>query len=381
VENRRSRAGGPAGPVTLQDVATTAGVSLATASRALHGGTRVVTEQLRARVARAAADLGYTSNGPAQALARATTPVVGLIVHDITDAYFSAMAIGAMRVAHETGLLVLVCNTFRDPRLELDYLARLKAQRARGVLLFGSGFTGRDYQSALGRELASLTALGGRVVCVSPHGVAAHAVLPDHRAGGRLAAGHLAGLGHRRIGVLGGPANLLVSQERLRGFRDGLRRLDLPLPADQVTDGGFTRDGGHAATRDLLRRHPDLTAVFALNDVMAVGALAALRELHLPVPAGVSVLGFDDIALTTDVRPTLSTVHLPLEEIGAQGMRLLLDDPPTGTGDRPRTLRVPVRLVHRESTAPPGTAPPGTAPPGTARSNTTAGRAARSRAT
>src|SRR3954447_24551099 len=101
------------GPATLQDVAEAAGVSLATASRALHNGERVVRAELRERVEQAAASLGYTSHGPAQALAGATTPVVGLIVHDITDPYFSALAIGAMRVAHDRGLLVLVCNTFR----------------------------------------------------------------------------------------------------------------------------------------------------------------------------------------------------------------------------------------------------------------------------
>jgi LacI family transcriptional regulator len=336
--------------VTLQDVATEAGVSLATASRALHGGTRVVTAELRERVEKAATSLGYTSHGPAQALARATTPVVGLIVHDITDPYFSAMAIGAMRAAHESGLLVLVCNTFRDPLLELDYVARLRAQRARGVLLFGSGFTERSYQSNLHRELDLLIGLGGRVVCISPHGFSTDAVLPDHRDGGRIAAGHLAGLGHRRIGVITGPTNLLVNQERLRGFREHLRTLDIELPPGQIVKSDFTREGGRAAAVELLGRAPELTAVFALNDVMAVGVLAALRdELKLSVPDEVSVIGFDDIALTVDVQPALSTVHLPLEEIGREGMRMLLGDQPTST----RTIRVPATLVQRGSSAPP----------------------------
>jgi LacI family transcriptional regulator len=349
VGTKRSRVAGPATPVTLQDVAITAGVSLATASRALHGGNRVVTAQLRERVEQAARTLGYTSHGPAQALARATTPVVGLIVHDIADPYFSAMAIGAMRVAHDSGLLVLVCNTFRDPLLELDYVARLRAQRARGVLLFGSGFTERSYQANLHRELDSLAALAGRVVCISPHGFATDAVLPDHRDGGRLAAGHLAELGHRRIGVVSGPANLLVNQERLRGFRDQLRALDIPLPVERIIKADFTRESGRAAAHELLGRDPDLTAIFALNDVMAVGVLAALRdELKLSVPGDVSVIGFDDIALTTDVQPALSTIHLPLEEIGRHGMRLLLDEPAAGT----RTVRVPARLVPRGSSAP-----------------------------
>ena len=334
------------GAVTLQDVAAAAGVSLATASRSLHSGTRAPRAELRERVRRAAADLGYTSNGPAQALARSTTPVVGLIVHDITDPYFAGLAIGAMRVAHDNGLLVLVCNTFRDPALEFDYLSRLRAQRARGVLLLASGFSDQRYQDALRQELVSFAALDGRIACVSDHGIEADSVLPEHRAGARLVADHLVGLGHERIGVITGPANLLTSRERLQGFRERLRALDHPLPASQVARADFSRDGGRQAALELLERHPDLTAVFALNDMMAVGALTALREdLGRSVPREVSLVGYDDIPLTRDTYPALTTVHLPLEEIGEHGMRLLLHEL-----DGP--VRVPARLVERGSSGP-----------------------------
>jgi LacI family transcriptional regulator len=349
VSVKRSRS---EGPVTLQDVATAAGVSLATASRTLHNGTRAPRPELRERVMQAAASLGYTSNGPAQALARSTTPVVGLIVHDITDPYFSALAIGAMRVAHDHGLLVLVGNTFRDPALEFDYLARLRAQRARGVLLLASGFTEKRYHDDLRQELSAFTALGGRIACVSDHGIEVASVLPDHRGGARLVAEHLVALGHERIGVVTGPANLLTSRDRLQAFRDRLRALGHPLDPDRIERSDFTRDGGRAATADLMRRHPDLTAVFALNDMMAVGALVALREdLGRSAPDEVSVVGFDDVPLTRDLRPALTTVHLPLEEIGEHGMRLVL-------GDETGTVRVPATLVARESSGP---APAGTA--------------------
>jgi LacI family transcriptional regulator len=344
---KRSRSGGAA--VRLQDVAAAAGVSLATASRSLHDGTRAPRADLRERVRQAAAALGYSSHGPAQALARATTPVVGLIVHDIADPYFSALAIGAMRVAHESGLLVLVGNTFRDRVLELEYLARLKAQRARGVLLLASGFSDARYRTALRHELTSFESLGGRVACVSAHGFAADSVLPEHRGGARLVAEHLVGHGHERIGVVTGPADLLTSRDRLRGVRERLRELGCPLPRERVVRSDFTREGGRRAALELLARCPDLTAVFALNDMMAVGVLAALRDdLHRRVPDEVSVVGFDDVALTRDLCPSLTTVHLPLEEIGEQGMRLLLGDRPVAA----RTVRVPARLVERESSGP-----------------------------
>jgi LacI family transcriptional regulator len=333
----------------LQDVAAAAGVSLATASRSLHNGTREPRPDLRDRVRQVAAQLGYTSHGPAQALARATTPVVGLIVHDISDPYFAALAIGAMRVAHEHGLLVLVGNTFRDPALEFDYLARLRAQRARGVLMLASGFTDKRYQDNLRRELAALETLGGRIACVSDHGIEVDSVLPQHGDGARQVAEHLVGLGHDRIGVLAGPPNLRTSRERLAGFRDGLRALGHPLDPARVVRADFSRDGGRQAARQLLAEHPDLTAVFALNDMMAVGALTALRDdLGRKVPDEVSVVGFDDVPLTRDLQPPLTTVHLPLEEIGAQGMRFLLAERVVGAS----TLRVPARLVERASSGP-----------------------------
>jgi len=253
-----------------------------------------------------------------------------------------------MRVAHDSNLLVLVGNTFRDRTLELEYLSRLKAQRARGVLLLASGFSDPEYREAIRHELTTFEALGGRIACVSQHGLRADTVLPEHRAGARLVATHLVERGHERIGVVTGPPNLLTSRERLQGCRERLRDLGRPLAPERVERGDFSREGGRLTTLELMRRCPDITAVFALNDMMAVGALAALRDdLRLRIPDDVAVVGFDDIPLTRDVCPALTTVHLPLEEIGEQGMRLLLADRPA----KPRTVRIPVRLVERASTA------------------------------
>jgi LacI family transcriptional regulator len=156
-------------------------------------------------------------------------------------------------------------------------------------------------------------------------------------------------LGHERIGVVSGPGNLLTNRERMQGFRDQLRAAGVALPPERIVKSDFTRDGGHAAALELMARCPDLTAVFALNDAMAIGILAAVRDdLGRSVPGDVSVVGFDDIAPTRDVRPALSTVHLPLEEIGEHGMRFLLDEPGTGV----RTARVPARMVARDSSGP-----------------------------
>ncbi|WP_445189485.1 LacI family DNA-binding transcriptional regulator [Pseudonocardia sp. Cha107L01] len=341
---------GPGGLVTLQDVADSAGVSRATASRVLNGSSRVVGSELADRVHRAAKVLRYVSNAPAQALARSTSTVVGLIVHAVDDPYFSAIAAGAMRVAAEHDLLTMMASTFRDPEREIDYVSRLRAHRARGVLLVGSGFTATSITERLHEEIAAFAAGGGRVACIGEHSIPFDTVLPENRRGAEQAAKLLLALGHRRIGVVGGPPELTTVAHRLDGFRDTLRAAGVELPEHAIVAGDFTRDGGYAGMIELARRMPEVTAVFALNDPTAVGVMAALRdELGRRVPEEISVVGFDDIPAALDVSPTLTTVRLPLEEMGERAMRLLLDDP----GRPPRTLRVKAEVVSRGSTAPP----------------------------
>jgi len=343
----RASAGSPVGPVTLQDVADTAGVSRATASRVLNGSSRVVGPELADRVVRAAKSLRYVSNAPAQALARATSTVVGLIVHAVDDPYFSAIAAGAMRVATAHDLLTMMASTFRDPDREIDYVSRLRAHRARGLLLVGSGFTDPSIADRLYEEISAFAAGGGRVACIGDHSIPFDTVLPENRRGAEQAAKLLLALGHRRIGVVSGPPELTTVAHRLGGFLDTLRAAGVEVP---VVGGDFTRDGGYAGMLELAQRMPEVTAVFALNDPTAVGVMAALRdELGRRVPEEVSVVGFDDVPAALDVTPTLTTVRLPLEEMGERAMRLLLDAP----GHAPRTVRIKAEVVARASTAPP----------------------------
>lgn len=317
---------------TLQQVATLAGVSLATASRVLHGsGGRRVDPSLTSRVHDAATQLRYVAHAPAQSLARSRSTIVGLLVHDIADPYFAAIAAGAMRVAREHDLMVLVANTFRDPELERDYVARLRAQRARAILLAGSAFT--DF--SLTEELAAFASSGGRVAAIGGHGTGLDTIALDNRGGAAQVGQHLKALGHKEIGVITGPSTLATVTDRLEGFAN-VRKPRAVVAAD------FTREGGRAAALELMTRHPKLTALFAHNDLMAVGALAALRDLGR---TEVSVAGFDDLPVAVDVTPALTTVRLDLDGIGAQAMELVLGTQPPG-----RTVAVPASLIVRDST-------------------------------
>ncbi|MFI6496521.1 LacI family DNA-binding transcriptional regulator [Nonomuraea typhae] len=324
--------------VTLEDVARQAGVSLATASRVLNGSTRQVGAGLRARVEQAADELGYRANIAAQTLARGAGNVIGIVVHDLTDPYFAALADGAMRAAAGERLLVMVGTTHRDPEQEIAYVATLHAQRVRAVLLVGSRTDDADTTARLRGELGRYVAAGGRVACVGQDLLGMATVAPANRDGAADLARSLAALGHTRFAVLAGPRRLLTAADRCAGFADACAELGLPAP--RVVHGPFDRDGGYRAAQDT----GDATCVFAVNDVMAVGALAAYRERGVRVPEDVSVAGFDDIATLRDHVPALTTVRLPLADMGARALELAL-----ASGDRPVVERVRGEVVLRES--------------------------------
>jgi LacI family transcriptional regulator len=248
-------------------------------------------------------------------------------------------------VAEEQGAMVVLGTTLRDPEREIEYVAMLRAQRARAIVLAGSRTTDALVTGRLAAELEGFLAAGGRAACVGQARLGVPTVRPDNRAGARRLARTLVGLGHRRFAILGGPGVLLTARDRLEGFREGLA--DSGAGADEVIPGAFTRDGGHSAAVELLRRGTRATCVFAVNDVMAVGAMAALRERGVDVPGAMSVAGFDDIATLRDTVPALTTVRLPLEEMGEQAARLALV-PDTGAGHRP--IRSRGEVVLREST-------------------------------
>ncbi|TDD54956.1 LacI family transcriptional regulator [Nonomuraea terrae] len=336
--------------MTLEVVARYAGVSPATASRVLNGTTRV-RDELRERVLAAADLLGYIPNAHAQALASASSQVVGVICHDVSDPYFAAIASGVMRAASERGLLMMLASTFRDPSREIAYVSTLRAQQARAILLISSGFQDRAWERAMSAELDPYLRGGGRVAVVSRHRtLRVDTVLPENRAGGAALARALLDLGHRDFAVLTGPRALTTVSDRLGGFRDALARAGVDLAPDQIVEGAFTRDGGYDACSGLLQRGLRATCVFAITDVMAIGALAALRDHGLRVPEDVSLAGFDDIPIVRDLSPPLTTVALPLAEMGEAVMALALREPPHR---RSRVARFGGEVVLRASTAPP----------------------------
>lgn len=332
----------------LVDVARLAGVSVSSASRALAGRDGVRAEVV-ARVRDVAEDLGYVVNVHARSLAGVFASSVGLLIHEVADPYFAEIASGVMRVASERRLSVQICHTGRDPDNELRQVRALVANRVGVIVVAGSGYVDPLVEGPIRAELERFADIGGRVVVIGRHHLVGDAVLPDNVTGGRRVAEHLVTLGHRRIAVVGGSLGLTTVADRLRGVREALTAAGLDPDRLVVREAAFTREGGKEATRRVLETHPDLTAVLALNDDMAIGALSVLRAAGVEVPREVSVTGFDDVAVAEDLSPGLTTVRLPMTRMGEQALELALRPP----ASRPRRVRLPATLVVRDSTAPP----------------------------
>jgi LacI family transcriptional regulator len=335
-------------PANITDVARRAGVSTASVSRVLNRN-YPVSDGVRQRVLEAVRDLGYVANAHARALLTSTSGTVGVILHDVSDPYFAEIVRGIQEVAARENRLVVICNSLREPTREITYIEMLRAHRVDAIIMAGGHILDDEYLIALREQALQLRAQGSRLVLCGRHPVRADAVVPNNTAGGARLARHLLERGHRRIAHITGPANLSTTQDRLDGYLGALASYAVePDPALLVT-GDFTREGGYEAAERLLAAATAFTAVCAANDLAAVGVLACLRDHGLRVPEDVSVAGFDDLPVARDVTPALTTIRVPMAEMGRQSMRLALRDP-----DAPAELvRLETDLVVRRSVAGP----------------------------
>ncbi len=336
-------------PTTLRlaDVADAAGVSLATASRSLRGLTGVSAD-VAARVRRTAEDMGYVVNTHAQSLAGGTTSIAGLIVHQIDDPYFTEIASGVVDAAEERGLIVQVSHSGRDPLRELKQLRYLAAQRARAIIIAGSGYVDGRQEAEARRLLAAYQRNGGRAAVIGRHQLGVDALLPDNRGATTAIAEHLAQLGHTDVAIIAGPETLTTVQDRLAGAVDVFAAAGIRY---RVATTDLTAGGAGPAAIEALRSGPDTTAILALNDSMAIAILVALRRLGVSVPGEVSVAGVDDVVVAELVSPSLTTARFPLAEMGREALDLATR-PAAG---RARRKSIPGELIVRESTGAPRT--------------------------
>jgi len=329
----------------LSDVAEHAGVSLATASRALNGSTRVVNQELKERVLASARALQYTANTQAQAVARGTSRTVAIVLGDIEDPYFSAVAAGISRAAGARGLIVTMSATGGDVAREITTIAALRGQRPQALIMTGSRSADADTDARVAAELAAVQAAGGNVAFIGDAPTGFRGVPVAHRAGAAELATALFARGYRDAAVLAGPRDLVTPIERAAGFADAMAAAGAPIAADRRVACAFSRDGGYAAMSSLLNDGVRPGLVFATADVVAVGAMAAIRAHGLTPGRDIAVAGFDDIQLLQDVTPSLTTVSLALAEMGERALELALAGP-----DAAPSEPITGRVVLRDST-------------------------------
>jgi LacI family transcriptional regulator len=329
---------------TIKHVAARAGVSFTTVSHVLNG-TRRVSDSARERVERAISEMGYAPSAVARALKMSETRILGVLVPNITNPFFAELTRGIEDCCRRTDYSVFLCNSDDDPVRQSRYLQTLLERRVDGLLLAAAA----GEASVLAERLASThvpTVVVDRVIT----GLAADLVRVDHQAGARVAVEHLLSLGHRKIACLAGPSMFAVSRARVEGWREAMAAAQIPIDPAWLLEGDFSAAAGHELAHRLLARG-GITAIFASNDLLAIGALRAAAELGIPVPSRLSVIGFDGIDLGAYSYPALTTVGHPIRAMGEKAAEVLIERIGAGPATS-REVVLDARLLMRESTGP-----------------------------
>jgi LacI family transcriptional regulator, galactose operon repressor len=294
---------------TIADVASRARVSTATVSRVLAGHGRARPET-RERVFTAARELGYRPSGVARSLRQRATRTLGLIITDIENPFFPQLVRAVEDAARNHGYAILLCNAADDPERESGYLDLLVDRWVDGVVIAASSLGGRH------REWLADAPLPIVLINSTDQEIGLPTIASDNRAGGALATAHLTALGHRRFGLIAAPERNVDAPDRLAGARDDLRAAGIDEAAIQVATNDPGVAGGERAAAEILARDPTVTALVAYNDLMAIGAMRAIRAAGLRIPADMSVVGFDDVDLAAYVDPPLTTIAQSTAEMG-----------------------------------------------------------------
>lgn len=328
---------------TLGDVARLAGVSIATASKAINGRDEVA-QRTRARVLAVAEEVGFTPNALAQSLTAGRTGTVGLLTSDLEGRFVIPILMGAEDAFGAGQVNVFLCDARGDAIREQYHLKALLNRRVDGIIVVGRQ---TDPRPSLGHELPVPV-----VYAYSPSDDPAdHSLTPDNRVGGRMAVEHLVTCGRSRIVHITGDPTYAAAQDRAIGFREAMADAGLQSPAEPMF-ASWTESWGRDAATLLFRRHPDIDGVVCGSDQIARGVIDALRDHGRSVPDDVAVIGYDNWqVLATNSRPELTSIDNNLEELGRLAARRLFDAI-DGRGLQPGTEKLPVRLVIRGSTIP-----------------------------
>ncbi|HVF16854.1 MAG TPA: LacI family DNA-binding transcriptional regulator [Steroidobacteraceae bacterium] len=330
----------PSTRITTRDVAQRAGVSQPTVSLVLsQNPTARIAPETRARIIKAAEELRYSPNLVARSLVRSRSYALGIIVPDFRNPFFADVVSSAERVAAEEGYAVLLCEAGESSPAK--YLEALHARVIDGVIIDAVGASSVDAELLDRTNVVLIDQLPGRWPGVAT----------DAQAAGQLAANLLIELGHRRIAFIGPAVDAHSFRMRERGFWKRLKDAGIDLPSEYLVRSNATAQEGRAAMRHLLSLDPRPTAVFCVNDIIAIGALKACASAKVSIPNEMSIVGCDDIELAQLVTPELTTVRVPARELGGRAARLLIRTIEGKSADKRMGKLLPVELILRGTTA------------------------------
>ena len=329
--------------VTIKDVAHEAGVSITTVSHVINE-TRSINPETRARVLEALDKLGYQPNIIARSLRSGKTKTIGLIVPDIANLFFAEIARRIEDYGYQYGYSVILGNSDNDPVKQTNYINTLITKQVDGVVFISAGGEIDDLRSFYENEIPVVVA--DRDVPLE----LADVVLLNNEKAGYEATHHLLDLGHDCIACITGPNNVSPSMQRVEGYKRALMESGIPFREDLIEGGDFQFKSGELAMHRLLTHPCKPTAVFALNDMMAIGALNAAHDAGLSVPADLSIIGFDNIELSAAVTPALTTVAQPIDEIAQKAINLLIKRMQSSKTEKNVRVILKANLVVRDST-------------------------------
>ena len=327
---------------TIREVAESAGVSYATVSHVINN-TRFVSQETRERVEAAMTALNYRPNALARSLRQGKTNTIGLVLPDSANPFFAEISRSIEDEAFKRGYSVFLCNTELDTQRELFYVDVMSKKQVDGIIFVAAGDQADSIDFLIRRNMP--------VVMIDRDlpDVQIDVVLTDHQLGGMLATRHLIELGHTRIACIAGPSSITPSAERITGYRKALEEAGLTYDENLLFRGDYHAQSGMEITHSILNMEPRPTAIFALNDLMALGALRAASEAGYSVPRDLAVVGYDDLEIAHFTNPPLTTIAQPKKEIGAQAIQQLVDRI-ARKNDPPCRAVLPPELIIRRST-------------------------------
>ena len=334
---------------TIKDVARIAGVSIATVSAVLNANVPV-SEKRTKRVWDAVEKTGYSPHGVARSLRLGHSQSIGLVVGDISNPFFTSLIKAIETCASAAGYLVVVTNTDDDPKKEIELLRLLREQRVAGLLLAPAGH-GKDYLSSLSKAVDVPVVLVDRHLPDSPF----DSVVVDNVTAARMATDYLVRLNHRRIAIVSGIRHLWTTEQRLQGFRDGLKAGGLPISAELEVAADSQIETAYEVVQRLLAIPKPPTAIFAANNLMTIGAIEAIMDMGFQCPEQISLAGIDDFPWISAIRPRLTTVAQPIVELGERAAGLLIErieQKRKGENKpRPNMVALQPKLIIRDSCA------------------------------